>query len=111
MNKKARKNYFRNKLEENHGKPKAFWDTLPQVLPSKNNHTEIDKLVVNSKEPIDKRDIVNSLNEYFTIASSLLASQQFHDNPVDLQQESPLMFPSHSFKFRVVSKNDIFKAL
>ena len=26
MNRKARKSYFRNKLEENRSKPKAFWD-------------------------------------------------------------------------------------
>ena len=33
----ARKNYFRNKLEENRSKPKAFWATSRQVLPSKKN--------------------------------------------------------------------------
>lgn len=110
INRKARKNYFKNKLEENRSKPKAFWDTFRQVLPSKKNRIEIDKLVVDCKELIDKRDIANSLNEYFTtIASSLLASQKSHGHPVELQQTGPLAFPSHSFNFRAVSENDVFK--
>ena len=112
INRKARKNYFKNKLEENRSKPKAFWDTLRQVLPSKKNRFEIDKLVVDCKELIDKRDIANSVNEYFTtIASSLLASQESHGNPVELQQTGPLAFPSHSFNFRAVSDNDVFRPL
>ena len=83
-----------------------------QVLPSKKNRIEIDKLIVDCKELIDKRDIANSLNEYFTtIASSLLTSQQSHGYPVELQQTGPLAFPSHSFTFRAVSENDVFKAL
>ena len=83
-----------------------------QVLPSKKNRIEIDKLIVDCKELIDKRDIANSLNEYFTtIASSLLTSQQSHGYPVELQQTGSLAFPSHSFTFRAVSENDVFKAL
>ena len=31
MHRKARKHYFRNKLEENRGQPKAFWDTQIQI--------------------------------------------------------------------------------
>ena len=50
MNRKAKNNLFRKKLEENWGKPKTFWDTLRQVLPSKNNRTEIDKIAVDGKE-------------------------------------------------------------
>ena len=61
---------------------------------------------------MDKRDIANSLNEYFTtIASSLLASQQSHGYPVERQQAGPLTVPSHNFIFRAVSENDVFKAL
>ena len=50
MNRKARKNLTRKKLEENWEKPKTSWDTLRQVLPSKNNRTEIDKIAVDGKE-------------------------------------------------------------
>ena len=82
------------------------------ALPSKNNRTEIDKIVVDDKELINKHDIVNSLNEYFTtIASSLLASQQSHGRRVDIQQDGPLPISNHSFKFRAVSENDVFKVL
>jgi hypothetical protein len=61
INRKARKDYFRNKLEENRGKPKAFWDTLRLVLPSKKNCNEIERLVVDGEKLSDKRDIANSL--------------------------------------------------
>ena len=105
MNRKSRKNYFRNKLKENCGKPKAFWDTLRQVLPSKKNRTEINKLVVDGEELIDKRDIANSLNEFFTtIAFLLLASQKSNSYSFELQQVSPLTVPSHSFIFCAMSE-------
>ena len=57
MNRKVRTKYFRNKLEENRGKPKAFWDTLRQVLSSNISCTDIDKIVVDGKEFTDKHDI------------------------------------------------------
>lgn len=72
MNRKVRKNYFRNKFEENWGKFKVFWDILCKVLFFKNNCIEIDKIVVDGKELIDKYDIVNFLNEYFIIIVFLL---------------------------------------
>jgi len=88
--------------------PKAFWDTLRQVLPSKNNRTEILKIVVDDKELIDKHEKI----EYFTtIASSLLASQQSHGCSVDIQHDGPSPFSNHFFKFHAVSENDVFKVL
>ena len=112
LNREVRKNYFRNKLEENRDKPKVFWDTLRQVLPSKNYITEIDQIVVDCKELIDKHDIANFLNDYFTtIASSLLASQQSHGSPVDLQQDGLTSISNHRFKCHAVSENDVFKVL
>lgn len=109
VNRKARKNYFRNKLEENRGKPKPFWDTLSQVLPSKIN---IDKIIVDGKKLIDNHDLANSLNKYFTtIASLLLASQQSHGSPVDLQYDRFSSITNYSFKFYTVSENNVFKVL
>ena len=112
MNRKARKSYFRNKLEENCGKPKAFWDILRLVLPSKKNSTEIDKLVVNGEELSDKHDIANSLNEYFTtIASTLLTDGQSQGNSINLQEENKRVASSKSFNFRAISEDDVFNAL
>ena len=112
MNRQVRKNYFRNKLEENRGKRKVVWDTLRQVLPSNNYRTEIDKVVVDGKELIGKHDIASCLNDYFTtIASSLLPSQQSHDCPVDLQQEGLTSISNNRFKCHAVSENDVFKVL
>ena len=72
----ARKKYFRNKLKENRGRPKAFWNMVRQVMPSKKNRNEIDKLVVDGKVVNDRQFIANSVNEYFTtIASFLLAGR------------------------------------
>ena len=72
LNRKTRKKYFRNKLEENRGRPKAFWNILRQVMSSKKNgnEIEIDKLVVDGKEINDRQVITNSLNEYFTTIAS-----------------------------------------
>ena len=112
MNKKARKSYFRNKLEENRGKPKLFWDILRLVMPSKKNSTEIDKLVVNGKELSDKRDIANSFNDYFTtIASMLLTDRQPEQCLADSKQENVQAVSSNSFNFRAVSEDDVFNAL
>ena len=117
INRKARKGYFRNKLEENRGKPKAFWDALRLVLPSKKNCNEIDcneieRLVVDGEELSDKRDIANSLNEYFTtIASSLLASHQSHEYLAAPQQENDPVISNNTFKFRVLNEDDVFNVL
>ena len=81
-------------------------------MPSKNYRTEIDQIVVDCKELIDKHDIANFLNDYFTtIASSLLASQQSHGSPVDLQQDGLTSISNHRFKCHAVSENDVFKVL
>ena len=108
MNRKARKSHFRNKLEENRGKPKAFWDILRLVLPSMKNSTEVDMLVVNGEELSDKHDIANSLNEYFTtIASTLLTDRQSEGNSINLQEENERVASSKSFNFRAISKDDV----
>ena len=62
LNRNAKKKYFRNKLEETRGRPKAFWNVLRQVMPSKKHRNEIDKLVVDGKEINDRHGIANSLN-------------------------------------------------
>ncbi|XP_028405309.1 uncharacterized protein LOC114527813 [Dendronephthya gigantea] len=112
MNRKARKSCFRNKLEENRCKPKVFWDILRLVLPSRKSSAEIGRLVVNGKELSDKRDIANSLNEYFTtIASTLLTDRQSEGNLVDLQQENVRAASSNCFNFRALSEDDVFNAL
>jgi len=38
------------KLEQNRANPKAFWNTLRQVLPGKKNRNEIEKLVVDGND-------------------------------------------------------------
>ena len=112
INRKARKDYFRNKLEENRGKPKAFWDTLRLVLPSKKNCNEIERLVVDGEELSDKRDIANSLNEYFTtIAPSLLASHQSHEYLAAPQQENDPVISNNTFKFCVLNEDNVFNVL
>ena len=81
-------------------------------MPSNNYSTEIDKIVVDGKELIGKHDIASFLNDYFTtIASSLLASQQSHDSPVDLQQDGLTAISNYRFKCHAVSENDVFKVL
>ena len=55
---------------------------------------EMDKIVVNGKELIDKLDIANSLNKYFTIASSLSASQQSHGSQLTYNRMVFHLFPT-----------------
>ena len=71
-----------------------------QVMPSKKNRNEIDKLVVDSKEFNNRQVIANSLNEYFTtIASSLLAGRKTHDNSTELQQSEVQAAQNNIFNF------------
>ena len=113
MNRKARKYYFSEKLEQNRANPKAFWNTLRQVLPGKKNRNEIEKLVVNGNDLCDKEDIANSLNDYFTsIASSLLADRPSPDCDVIFNQFEPQhLVNEDAFTFRKLNEADVFKAL
>ena len=72
---KARKNYFTEKLAESRSNPRNFWKTLKQVLPSKIASRDTDRLIIDDKEVTAHNDIADALNLYFTsIASSLLAN-------------------------------------
>ena len=110
-NRKARRNYFSNKLIENRSNPRAFWNILRSVLPSKSNRSVINKLVVNDKELTNKKDIANSLNEYFTtIASTLLGNRPSLDTelyPIEL----PITNSTSTFKFQSLCEADVSYAL
>ena len=81
-------------------------------MPSKKNSTAIDKLVVNGEELSDKRNIANSLNEYFTtIASTLLTDWQSQGNSINLQEENVRVASRKSFNFRAISEDDVFDTL
>ena len=110
-NRKARRNYFSNKLNENRSNPRAFWNILCSVLPSKSNRSVINKLVVNDKELTNKKDIANSLNEYFTtIASTLLGNRPSSDTEL-YPIEQPIINPTSTFKFQSLCEADVFYAL
>lgn len=50
MLRKARRDYFSSKLEQNRSNPRAFWNVLRQVLRGKADHLRIDKLIVDGNE-------------------------------------------------------------
>ena len=105
-NRKNRKAYFKNKLQENRANPKAYWNTLHQVLPSKDRSTKIEKLLIDGNQVTNKTAIANSLNQYFTtIASTLLAYQP----PPEPQPIKPS--PSELFKFKPLLDSDVYMAL
>ncbi len=110
VNRKARRNYFAKKLQENRSNPRKFWNTLHIVLPSKSNRDEIDKLVVGDKELTDKKDIANSLNEFFTtVASTLLASRPSPDLvPCSSEQ---IYNSTKTLEFHLLYEADVLKAL
>ena len=84
---------------------------LRSVLPSKSNRSVINKLVVNDKELTNKKDIANSLNEYFTtIASTLLGNRPSLD--IELHPiEQPIINSTSTFKFQSLCEADVFYAL
>ena len=101
-NRKNRKAYFKNKLQENRANPKAYWNTLHQVLPSKDRSTKIEKLLIDGNQVTNKTAIANSLNQYFTtIASTLLANQP----PQEPQPIKPS--PSELFKLKPLLDSDV----
>ena len=103
---KNRKAYFTNKLRENRANPKAYWNTLHQVLPSKDRSTKIEKLSIDGNQVTNKPAIANSLNQYFTkIASTFLADQPPPEpQPIKLS-------PSKLFKFKPLLDSDVYMAL
>ena len=110
VNRKARRNYFAKKLQENRSNPVRFWNTLRIVLPSKSNRCEIDKVVVGEKDLTDKKDIADSLNEFFTtVTSTLLASRPSFDHESCLTEQ--LENPIRTLKFHTLCEVDVLKAL
>ncbi|KAL9982289.1 hypothetical protein ACROYT_G004315 [Oculina patagonica] len=109
INRKRRKNFFANKLEENRGNPKAYWRTLRQILPSKSKISGTKKLFVEEIELNGELDIANSCNEYFTnVASTLLENRP---SP-EIQQPVPQsQTPSQIFSLPIINEWDMFKAL
>ena len=106
---KARKNYFSEKLAESRSNPRNFWKTLKQVLPNKNATCDTDKLIIDDKEVTAHNDIADALNLYFmSIASSLLANS----NEVE-PEFVPDAVPSNieSFKFTLRNVNEVSKAI
>ena len=67
--------------------------------------------MVNDKELTNKKDIANSLNEYFTtIASTLLGNRPSSDTEL-YPIEQPIINPTSTFKFQSLCEADVFYAL
>lgn len=115
LNRKSRRDYFADKLEQNRAKPRAFWNILRQVLPSKRKHLEINKIVVDNEEVSDPSKIADALNEYFTsIAATLLATrpQKHGHTPNDHDPEVQTSQPATKlFHFPVLSETEVYNSL
>ena len=67
--------------------------------------------MVNDNELTNKKDIANSLNEYFTtIASTLLGNRPSSDTEL-YPIEQPIINPTSTFKFQSLCEADVFYAL
>ena len=65
LNKKLKREYFSNKLQENIGNLKETWKIVHSFVNKTSNTTKIDTIKVEDKIVTDKNEIPNIMNKYF----------------------------------------------
>ena len=63
---KLKVNYYTNKITENKGNIKGTWKVLKQLTGKAKKSISIGKLTVDGEEILEKQEICNKLNQYFS---------------------------------------------
>lgn len=73
--KKAKRDYYLRKFEENSSKPRKMWQLINDLSKNKlHNRTGLDKLVMEDGIIIDQTEICECFNSYFSNIGSILAN-------------------------------------
>ena len=83
LNKKLKREYFSNKLQENIGNLKETWKIVNSFLNKTSKTTKIDTIKVENKTVTDKSEIPNIMNKYFcNVGESLRKKIPNKPNPL-----------------------------
>ena len=115
---KYRRDYFKNKLEQNKN-PKGFWKTLDYVLPGskKKKSLNINEIVRRDQLVLtDPQQISNALNSDLTsVAANTLAEaytkRTCNDEAVSTSLFDPDEDHKSEFNFRHLNNEEVYKAL
>ena len=114
---KYRRDYFKNKLEQNKN-PKGFWKTLNYVLPGskKKKSLNINEIVYRDQVLTDPQQISNALNSHLTsIAANTLAEaytkRTCNDEAVSTSLFDPDEDHNSEINFRHLNNEEAYKAL
>ena len=92
--KKAKDNYYRELFEKCRGDLKKTWSNINNLISPNRNKSEIEKLIVNGNEVVEKTEIANTFNNYFSnIANDMICNiQNSTVDPISLVPDSNLNF-------------------
>ena len=80
--KKAKKNYYKTKIEENIKKSKIIWKIINELFPNKNKNSDKIQSFNNDNSTVKDEDLPNHINCFFnTIGKSNLNTKRFTYGP------------------------------
>ena len=90
---KYRRDYFKNKLEQNKN-PKGFWKTLNYVLPGskKKKSLNINEIVYRDQVLTDPQQISNALNSHFTSIAANTSAEAYTKRTCNNEAVSTSLF-------------------
>ena len=95
-------------FEKTSKNPKAMWNTINKLLNKKSKTTNVTELTINNESVIDKQEIANNFNEYFSNIGAKLADKI----PETVKPpESYMHQQSIEFRFNELTENDVLMAL
>ena len=108
LNKKLKKQYYKNLCIENGNDMKKSWKVLKNLLPKKDANSD-HKILVNDQIVVDKEKVAELFNESFNnIQSQLTGANDSHLNINALQT---LPQTAHEFKFTEIEECFVLKEL
>ena len=78
--KKTKRNFFREKIDQNKGNPKGIWNALKNLSGTSKTRTQIKELETGNGTVCDEKSIANELNSYFTNILEQLGNDQLSDD-------------------------------
>ena len=102
--------YYQNIFANSKNNAKNSWKTLHSLLGTKSNKSSTDKIFSNAKTDLEKIEVANSFNDFFTGIGNTLAAQLPDSNvppilPSDNNCHNFFLFPpSHEEISKIISK-------
>lgn len=99
--------FYNNKLREEQSNPKRLWNTIKDLLHSKNNTTKIHSVKSNEGIQVtNNKEIANNFNKFFVTIGSTLA-KNFSSSTVDINVPSI----NNTLNFKRITPSQVSKIL